>query len=136
MSAPKPAPLDRVGNPRAVGGREDSLPLIGQETRSVQASASPVECVGRRRGPPRGPADRRPRSAPLSSAPVSTPLTRREILKGAAVGVGALGAGAGLAAAAAGAKRERVAVVGAGAGGVAAAYFLAGNYDVEVFEAR
>jgi uncharacterized protein len=67
---------------------------------------------------------------------VSTPLTRREILKGAAVGVSALGAGAGLAEAAAGAKGERVAVVGAGAGGVAAAYFLAGTHDVEVFEAR
>ena len=32
--------------------------------------------------------------------------------------------------------RERVAIIGAGAGGVAAAYFLAGSYDVDVFEAR
>jgi predicted NAD/FAD-binding protein len=59
-------------------------------------------------------------------------LTRREILKGAAVGVGALAAGAPALAA----KRDRVAVIGAGAGGVAAAYFLAGTYDVDVFEAR
>jgi predicted NAD/FAD-binding protein len=33
-------------------------------------------------------------------------------------------------------RRGRVAIVGAGTGGVAAAYFLAGTYDVEVFEAR
>ena len=78
---------------------------------------------------------RRPPGA-VGSAPVSTPLTRREILKGAAVGVGALGAGATLAAPAQAAKRDRVAVIGAGAGGVAAAYFLAGTYDVDVFEAR
>ena len=32
--------------------------------------------------------------------------------------------------------RERVAIVGAGAGGVAAAYFLAGSFDVDLFEAR
>jgi predicted NAD/FAD-binding protein len=32
--------------------------------------------------------------------------------------------------------RERVAIIGAGAGGVAAAYFLAGSFDVDVFEAR
>ena len=38
--------------------------------------------------------------------------------------------------AAAAARRERVAIVGAGAGGVAAAYFLAGTHDVELFEAR
>src|SRR4051794_1283526 len=65
-------------------------------------------------------------------------LTRREVLKGAA-GLGALGAGAvlaGPAGAAAAAKRDRVAVIGAGAGGVAAAYFLAGSCDVDVFEAR
>lgn len=64
-----------------------------------------------------------------------TPLTRREILKGAA----ALGAGATLAApatAAAAAKRDRVAIIGAGAGGIAAAYFLSGPYAVDVFEAR
>lgn len=68
---------------------------------------------------------------------VSTPLTRREILKGAAVGVGALGAGTTLGVpAASAARRPRVAVIGAGAGGVAAAYFLAGTYDVDVFEAR
>ncbi len=59
------------------------------------------------------------------------PLTRREVVKGAAVGLGALHAGTSLAA-----KRQRVAVIGAGAGGVAAAYFLAGTYDVDVFEAR
>ena len=67
---------------------------------------------------------------------MSTPLTRREILKGAAVGLSALGAGVTLAAPAQAAKRERVAVIGAGAGGVAAAYFLAGTHDVDVFEAR
>ncbi len=32
--------------------------------------------------------------------------------------------------------RHRVAIVGAGAGGVAAAYFLAGAFDVDLFEAR
>ena len=32
--------------------------------------------------------------------------------------------------------RERVAIIGAGAGGVAAAYFLAGSFDVDLFEAR
>ena len=62
--------------------------------------------------------------------------TRREILKGAVVGTGALGLAATLAGTAQGARRERVAIVGAGAGGIAAAYFLAGTYDVEVFEAR
>jgi predicted NAD/FAD-binding protein len=59
-------------------------------------------------------------------------LTRRDVLKGAA----ALGASAVLAEPAAARTRERIAIVGAGAGGVAAAYFLAGSYDVEVFEAR
>jgi len=60
-----------------------------------------------------------------------TSLTRRDALKGA-VGLAALGA---LPAGAA-ERRERVAIVGAGAGGVAAAYFLAGSFDVDVFEAR
>jgi predicted NAD/FAD-binding protein len=64
-------------------------------------------------------------------------LTRRDALKGA-VGLAALGA---LPAGAAGSPRprsgrERVAIVGAGAGGVAAAYFLAGRFDVDLFEAR
>jgi predicted NAD/FAD-binding protein len=63
------------------------------------------------------------------------PLTRREVLKGAA-GLGALGAGVTLAGAAVAAERDRVAVIGAGAGGVAAAYFLAGTRAVDVFEAR
>jgi predicted NAD/FAD-binding protein len=71
----------------------------------------------------------------VGSASVPTPLTRREMLKGA-VGLGALGAGATLAAPALAAGRNRVAVIGAGAGGVAAAYFLAGSCDVDVFEAR
>jgi predicted NAD/FAD-binding protein len=71
----------------------------------------------------------------VGSASVSTPLTRREVLKGA-VGLGALGAGATLVAPALAARRDRVAVIGAGAGGVAAAYFLAGTCDVDVFEAR
>jgi predicted NAD/FAD-binding protein len=67
---------------------------------------------------------------------VPTPLTRRDVIKGAAAGIGALGARAVLAPPTLGAKRDRVAVIGAGAGGVAAAYFLAGPYDVDVFEAR
>ena len=64
-------------------------------------------------------------------------MTRRDALKGA-VGLAALGA---LPASAAGTEgprsgRERVAIVGAGAGGVAAAYFLAGSFEVDLFEAR
>jgi predicted NAD/FAD-binding protein len=63
-------------------------------------------------------------------------ITRRDVLRGAAV----LGAGAALGRAvparAAGRSRERVAIVGAGAGGIAAAYFLAGDFGVDVFEAR
>ena len=65
-----------------------------------------------------------------------TPLTRREILKGAAAGVTALGVGGAWPGPAQAAKRDRVAIIGAGAGGVAAAYFLAGTYDVDVFESR
>jgi predicted NAD/FAD-binding protein len=59
-----------------------------------------------------------------------TSLTRRDALKGA-VGLAALGV---MPASAAG--RARVAIIGAGAGGVAAAYFLAGSFDVDLFEAR
>ena len=62
-------------------------------------------------------------------------MTRRDALKGA-VGLAALGA---LPAGVAGGStsgRERVAIIGAGAGGVAAAYFLAGSFDVDLFEAR
>jgi predicted NAD/FAD-binding protein len=59
-------------------------------------------------------------------------MTRRDALKGA-VGLAALGA---LPAAASGRPRERVAIIGAGAGGVAAAYFLAGSFHVDIFEAR
>ncbi len=64
-------------------------------------------------------------------------MTRRDVLKGAA-GVAALGALEADAAAGAGraSGRERVAIIGAGAGGVAAAYFLAGSFDVDLFEAR
>src|SRR5581483_12002070 len=64
-------------------------------------------------------------------------LTRREVLKGAA-GLAALGAGGARPAFASGGSggRGRVAIVGAGAGGVAAAYFLAGAFDVDVFESR
>src|SRR6185369_16938653 len=62
-----------------------------------------------------------------------TSMTRRDAIKGA-VGLAALGA---LPVGAAGsARRERVAIIGAGAGGVAAAYFLAESFDVDVFEAR
>src|SRR3954466_14029443 len=59
-------------------------------------------------------------------------MTRRDALKGAA-GLAAFGA---LPAGAAANGRDRVAIIGAGAGGVAAAYFLAGRFDVDVFEAR
>ena len=64
-------------------------------------------------------------------------MTRRDVLQGA-VGLATLGA---LPAGAAGngeppSGRERVAIIGAGAGGVAAAYFLAGSFDVDLFEAR
>jgi predicted NAD/FAD-binding protein len=78
----------------------------------------------------------------------SSSVTRREVLKGAA-GLAALGAGAvrvgrdvDTAAASSdvrarrGPGRGRVAIVGAGAGGVAAAYFLADGFDVDLFEAR
>jgi uncharacterized protein len=64
-------------------------------------------------------------------------MTRRDALKGA-VGLATLGV---LPASAAGSARprsgrDRVAIVGAGAGGVAAAYFLAGSFDVDLFESR
>ena len=64
-------------------------------------------------------------------------MTRRDALKGA-VGLATLGT---LPATAAGngrprSGRERVAIIGGGAGGVAAAYFLAGSFDVDLFEAR
>jgi uncharacterized protein len=59
-------------------------------------------------------------------------LTRRDAIKGA-VAVAALGA---FPVNAAARGRERVAIIGAGAGGVAAAYFLAGSFDVDLFEAR
>ena len=62
-----------------------------------------------------------------------TSMTRRDALKGA-VGLAALGALPAGAAARSG--RERVAIIGAGAGGVAAAYFLADGFDVDLFEAR
>ncbi len=78
-------------------------------------------------------------------------LTRRDVVKGA-VALATLGAGSVLAgrdATAVAASRasrignggsssgrDGVAVIGAGAGGVAAAYFLAGTLDVDVFEAR
>src|SRR5215211_8173005 len=63
-------------------------------------------------------------------------MTRRDALKGA-VGLAALGAlPAGAAGSGPSSGRERVAVIGAGAGGVAAAYFLAGSFDVDLFEAR
>ena len=78
-------------------------------------------------------------------------MTRRDLVKHA-VGLATLGAGsvltgpqpAGAAARPAsdteagqkGSPRQRVAIIGAGAGGVAAAYFLAGTHQVELFEAR
>jgi len=63
-----------------------------------------------------------------------TSFTRRDALKGAA-GLAAVSALPASAAARPG-RRERVAIIGAGAGGVAAAYFLAESFDVDVFEAR
>ena len=77
--------------------------------------------------------------------PAASPITRRDALKGAAglaaIGAGVAGAGRHLVPAAvppapAAARRERVAIIGAGAGGLAAAHFLAGTHDVELFEAR
>jgi predicted NAD/FAD-binding protein len=80
---------------------------------------------------------------PSPSAAISP--TRRDAIKGAsALGVaGLLGCGsapepgdASGRAPGALSGRPRVAVIGAGAGGIAAAYFLAGVYDVDLFEAR
>jgi NADPH-dependent 2,4-dienoyl-CoA reductase/sulfur reductase-like enzyme len=74
----------------------------------------------------------------------SSSLTRRDALRSAA-SVGAAGVlGCGSAGTPADADqvhmqasgRPRVAIVGAGAGGIAAAYFLAGTCDVDIFEAR
>ena len=64
-------------------------------------------------------------------------MTRRDALKGA-LGVATLGALPASAAGSGGPRsgRERVAIIGAGAGGVAAAYFLADSFDVDLFEAR
>jgi hypothetical protein len=55
-------------------------------------------------------------------------MTRRDALKGA-VGLATLGVRPR-------SRRDRVAIIGGGAGGVAAAYFLAGSFDVDLFEAR
>lgn len=57
------------------------------------------------------------------------PMTRRDALKGA-VGLATLGVRPSRS------GRERVAIIGGGAGGVAAAYFLAGSFDADLFEAR
>jgi uncharacterized protein len=83
-----------------------------------------------------------------SSFPSS--MTRRDVVKGAValatLGTGSVLGGLDVAAAAASpanrteggprSDRHRVAIIGAGAGGVAAAYFLAGTLDVDLFEAR
>lgn len=69
---------------------------------------------------------------------MNEPITRREALKGAAALV-AVGATASLLSptpARGASGRGRVAIIGAGAGGISAAYFLAGTFDVDVFEAR
>ncbi|HET6284523.1 MAG TPA: FAD-dependent oxidoreductase [Polyangia bacterium] len=80
-------------------------------------------------------------------SPSSAAITRRDVLR-AAVGLATVGAGSALVgcdvsstADAIGnggrlAACDRVAIVGAGAGGVAAAYFLAGSCQVDLFEAR
>jgi NADPH-dependent 2,4-dienoyl-CoA reductase/sulfur reductase-like enzyme len=57
--------------------------------------------------------------------------TRRDVLKGA-VALATLGAGR----AGPSSGRDRVAIIGGGAGGVAAAYFLGGTHDVDLFEAQ
>jgi uncharacterized protein len=78
----------------------------------------------------------------------SSSLTRRDVVKSAValatLGTGSVLAGRDPAAVAAsparragkGGVRHRVAIIGAGAGGVAAAHFLAGSLDVDLFEAR
>ncbi len=76
-------------------------------------------------------------------------LTRRDVVKGAValatLGAGSVLAGRDVAAAAASpartrggsrSGRHRVAIIGAGTGGVAAAYFLSGAHEVDLFEAR
>src|SRR4051812_46284095 len=67
------------------------------------------------------------------------PITRRDVLK-RAVALGALASVAspsiGRGAARTSDGADRVAIIGSGTGGVAAAYFLADAFDVEVFEAR
>jgi predicted NAD/FAD-binding protein len=78
-------------------------------------------------------------------------MTRRDVVKRAValatLGAGSVLSGRDVAAVAASAAnrtgnggptsgRDRVAIIGAGAGGVAAAYFLAGTLDVDLFEAR
>jgi uncharacterized protein len=80
-----------------------------------------------------------------------SPATRRDFVKDAValatLGTGSVLMGRDVVAAAASpasragsgrarSDRHRVAIVGAGAGGVAAAYFLAGSFDVDLFEAR
>src|SRR5687768_16179546 len=74
---------------------------------------------------------------PSSLPRPETSMTRRDVLKGA-VGMATLGALPASAAGSGGPRsgRERVAIIGAGAGGVAAAYFLAGSFAVDLFEAR
>lgn len=64
-------------------------------------------------------------------------ITRRDVVKGA-VALATFGAGSALAGgqAAGRAARHPVAIIGAGTGGVAAAYFLGGTFDVDLFEAR
>ena len=73
-----------------------------------------------------------------------TNVSRRDLLKGAGLLAGASLIGcesptaprtASLAAGAA-TGRKRVAVIGSGTGGIAAAYFLAKDFDVEIFESR
>ncbi|GEM_PF-1949498 len=78
----------------------------------------------------------------------STPFTRREVLKGAAALVGATllrcegptgsaqESSESILQAGALTGRRRVAIVGGGAGGLAAAYFLSNDFDVDLFESR
>ncbi|MDB5103174.1 MAG: hypothetical protein JWP91_863 [Fibrobacteres bacterium] len=77
-----------------------------------------------------------------------TRITRRTVLKSAAALYGATLLGCdrsegaapvspqGRSAGDSGSGRSRIAIIGGGAGGIAAAYFLSKDYDVDVFEAR
>ena len=135
-------PLDREVD---VGARRRADPGLGGHAAQYQRAgrSGPVAPAQPRRLDAAAPARRclghNPGSRPQPPMEEQQAMTRRDAIRGAA-GLAVLGAarrrapGAGRAAD--GRGRTRVAVIGAGAGGVAAAYFLAGTHDVDVFEAR